>query len=410
MTDDPPNAGDLTGKRILLGVTGSIAAYKAADIASRLRHHGADVTAVLTTHAEAFIGEATLRALTGNPVLRGVFDEPYAHRIAHIEAAQMADVFLVAPATANILAKMAHGIADNMLSTLLLATTAPIIVAPAMNSVMLDHPATRENLSTLRNRDVHIIDTQYGELACRAEGFGKLADVDDIVAAVSSLLHTTTDLAGVKVVVTAGATREPLDPVRFLSNRSSGKMGVAIAEAARDRGAQVTLVAGHVTVDLPAGVTVVRAGTTRELLEACRQPFATCDVFISAAAPADFEAAEIALNKIKKGSEEHVSIRLRKTPDVIASLTEHRQQQVVVGFAAETEDLIGHAREKIARKCLDLIAANDVTAADAGFETDTNRVTLLWPDGRTQEIPLLTKHQVADHILDATRDLLAVRR
>jgi phosphopantothenoylcysteine decarboxylase/phosphopantothenate--cysteine ligase len=401
----------LSGRNILLGVTGSIAAYKAADIASQLGHLGAEVHVVLTPHAAEFVGAPTFRALTRNPVLVGVFDEPHDREIAHIHLAQTADLVLVAPATANILAKMSCGLADDMLSTLLLATTAPVLVAPAMNAVMLQHPATQANIATLRARGVEFIDPAYGTLACRTEGWGKLADVQTIVQAVVDRLARARDFAGARVLVTAGATREPLDPVRFLSNRSSGKMGYAIAEAAAARGAQVTLISGHASVEPPAGVEVIRAGTTEEMLAAAQERFADCDLFIAAAAPADYAPEKVAPQKIKKGrAGQTLTLRLRETPDVLGTLAARKKHQFVVGFAAETTELLANAAEKLTRKRLDLIAANDVTAEGAGFEADTNVVTLLWPDGRVEPLPQLPKRLLADKLLDAVRNLLSLPR
>jgi len=397
----------LEGKRILLGVTGSIAAYRAADLASKLTQAGAVVHVAMTAHAAEFVGPATFRALTGNPVLTGVFDEPYEGRMAHIHIAQTADLVLVAPATANVLAKMAHGIADDALTTLLLATTAPVLVAPAMNTAMYEHPATQGNLEILRSRGVRIIEPGTGHLACGSEGKGRLTDIEEILRTVRESLSRSQDLAGIAIVVSAGATREPLDPVRFLSNRSSGRMGAAIAEAARRRGARVTLLAGHMSVPPPAGVTVVPFGTTAEYLEVSRKHFEECQVFIGAAAPADYAPAEAAPAKVTKaetGAE--WTLRLRATPDVIAGLAARKGSRVVVGFAAETHDLLEHAARKLQQKNLDLIVANDVGDAGSGFEVPTNRVTFLYPDGRAEALPLLRKEEVADALLDRVRAML----
>lgn len=396
----------LTGKKIVLGVTGSIAAYKAADVASQLGHLGADVHVILTRHAAEFVAPATFRALTRNPVLSDLFDEPYDRQIAHIELAQQADLILVAPATANLIAKCAAGIADDLLASTLLAATVPILMAPAMNSAMLDHPATQENLRTLRNRGVDMVDPAYGLLACRTEGWGKLAPVEAIVQAVVERLSRAADLAGRRVVVTAGPTREAIDPVRFISNRSSGKMGYAIAEAAARRGAEVTLISGPVSLHAPAGATRIDVTTTEEMLEASRAAFAACDLFVSAAAPADFAPAAVAGRKIKKRAGNPLALTLRETPDILRALAQEKQRQIVVGFAAETNDLLENARAKMDPKGLDLLVANDVTAPGAGFEVDTNLVTLLWPDGRCESLPLLPKREVADRLLDAALALL----
>lgn len=400
----------MKGKRILLGVSGSIAAYRAADIVSKLAQQGAQVRVAMTAHALEFVGAATFRALTGNPVLTGVFDEPYEGQMAHIAIAQSADLMLVAPATANVLAKMAHGIADDALTTLVLASTAPVLVAPAMNTVMYEHPATQANLRTLRERGVGVIEPGVGRLACGSEGRGRLADLDAILDAVHRTLARAADLSGLRILVSAGATREPIDPVRFISNRSSGKMGVALAEAARARGAAVTLLAGHMTVEPPAGIQVVRFATTSEYLQAARERFADCDVFIGAAAPADYAPIAVAPNKLKKSaSGPALSIELRETPDVIAAIARDKGARIVVGFAAETSDLVANASRKLADKGLDLVVANDVSAPDAGFETDTNAVTLLRPDGSSEQLPVMPKRAVADRILDVVRDLALCR-
>jgi phosphopantothenoylcysteine decarboxylase/phosphopantothenate--cysteine ligase len=412
-------------KQILLGVSGSIAAYKAADLCSQLGKQNIEVHVVLTEHAARFVGEATFRALTRNPVLTDVFDEPHARRIAHIDLAQSADLVLVAPASADLLAKLAHGLADDLLTTCLLATpqTTPVLVAPAMNTVMWEHPATQSNLEILKRRGVTIIQPGYGLLACQDVGVGKLAEVGEIVEAVLSRLHSRRDYEGKRVLITAGATREPLDPVRFLTNRSSGKMGYAIAAEAVERGAQVTLLSGFATAPVPDGVELVPVGTAEELLAAGQARFADCDLLIAAAAVADFTPETVAEQKIKKRdlepekpdpvetraskSDTTLTLRLRPTPDVVATLAaQKRPGQIVVGFAAETENLLANATEKLQNKRLDLIAANDVTATGSGFDSDTNRVTLLWPDGRAEPLPLLSKREVARRLLDAIAPLL----
>ncbi len=428
----------LAGKEILLGVTGSIAAYKAADLCSRLGKLGANVHVVLTAAATQFVGAATFRALTRNPVVTDVFEEPTAKRIAHIDLAQSADLVLVAPASADILARMAHGLADDMLSTCLLATPSatPVLVAPAMNTVMWEHPATVENARILTERGVQFIAPGYGLLACQDVGAGKLADVEDIVAAVQARLETKLEVSesvkktnaevetnakperkwiGKRVLITAGATREPLDPVRFLSNRSSGKMGYAIAEEAAAQGADVTLVSGFATAIPPPGVSLVKVETAQEMLTACQSYFADCDVFIASAAVADYTPETVHAQKIKKpmaatntstqteetDGEETVTIRLKRTPDIVATLAKSKQPgQIVVGFAAETEHLLAHARAKLETKRLDLIVANDITMEGAGFESDTNIVTLLWPDGRTETLPQMSKREVGRALLN----------
>jgi phosphopantothenoylcysteine decarboxylase/phosphopantothenate--cysteine ligase len=397
---------ELANKQILLGVSGSIAAYKAADLCSQLGKLGAEIHVVLTAHAAQFVGAATFRALTRNPVLTDVFDEPHVRRIAHIDLAQSADLVLVAPASANLLAKMAHGLADDMLTTCLLATPAstPLLVAPAMNTVMWEHPATVANLETLRARGVQTVQPGYGVLACQDVGYGKLADVPEIVRAVVDRLAQAQDWAGRRFLITAGATREPLDPVRFLSNRSSGKMGYAIAAEARARGAQVTLVSGYATATVPEGVELVRVGSADEMMTACAERFPDCQVFIAAAAVADYAPMTVAAQKIKKpdDADDGMTLCLRQNPHILATLAARKKPgQVVVGFAAETENMLVNARKKLESRQLDLLVANDVTAEGAGFDSDTNIVTLLWPDGRTEALPRLSKREVARRILDA---------
>lgn len=399
----------LVHRKIVLGVTGSIAAYKAAELASLLVHEGADVHVVTTQSALHFVGAATFRALTLNPVLTSIFDEPVDHKIAHIDLAQTAHAIVIAPATANILAKMAHGIADDLLSAVLLAATAPILAAPAMNPAMLAHPATQKNLATLRERGVIVIDPDYGALACRTEGQGRMAEPPRIMEEIRRVLTRSRDYEGVPVVITAGPTREALDPVRFLSNRSSGKMGYALAAEAAARGAVVTLITGPTPLHAPPGMEVIRVTTTREMLEAAERVFPTCRLFIGAAAPADYQAAHpVGFKRPKNGRP--WTLELVETPDILATLGARKRGQVLVGFAAETQDLVEKAARKLRRKNLDLIVANDVTAPDAGFEVDTNTVTLIWPDGRQESLPNLPKPEVARRILDAVRPLVAAGR
>ncbi len=400
---------NLEGKRILLGVSGSIAAYKSADIASQLGKSGADVHAALTANAAQFVGVPTFRALTRNPVLTDTFEEPDTKRIAHIELAQSADLVLVAPATANILAKMAHGIADDMLTTCLLATpqSTPLLVAPAMNTQMWLHPATSENLRILQARGVQVIPPGSGLLACQDVGEGKLAEVSEIVAAVMATLGTAQTLAGHHLLITAGATREPLDPVRFLTNRSSGKMGYALAQEAIRRGATVTLVSGITNLPPPHKANLVRVETAEQMLKACLEALPSVTGIIASAAVADYRPLQVADHKLKKREgEEEVVLRLAKNPDVIAELGRRkRPEQRSIGFAAETQDLLANATRKIAAKNLDLIVVNDVLKEGAGFDVDTNIVTLVWRDGKRNALPKMTKAEVSRHILDAYSEL-----
>ncbi len=397
---------DLTGKKILLCVSGSIAAYKAADLASRLSKTGAALWVVMTPSALRFVAPATFQALTRSPVLTDVFDEPISGRIAHIELAQSVDLVIAAPASADLLAKMAHGIADDIVTTCLLAVPkpTPLLAAPAMNTVMWEHPATQENLRTLQRRGVEIVQPGYGLLACQDVGVGKLSDVEDIFKAIVARLTPHQDLVGHGVLITAGATREPLDPVRFLSNRSSGKMGFALAREAARRGARVAVVSGFTTEPLPPGINVVRAETAEQMHRLCLGLKRNFNIFIGAAAVADYAPAEAAEQKIKKRGEtqNELTLKLVKTPDIIAALAREKQpDQFVVGFAAETEDLLQNAQEKLTRKNLDLIVANDVTAEGAGFDSDTNIVTFLFADGQRTSLPKLSKNEVAQEIFNA---------
>jgi phosphopantothenoylcysteine decarboxylase/phosphopantothenate--cysteine ligase len=391
----------LKNKRIVLGVTGSIAAYKAADITSKLSQMGANVHVVLTHNASHFVGEAVFQALSGNPVLKDIFDEPGGRRISHIDLAQKSDLILVAPATGNILAKMAVGLADDLLSTILLAASVPVLMAPAMNTNMWRNPATLQNVKTLRNRGILFVEPAQGLLACGDIGPGKLADVSEILVMVETILLKEKDMAGMRVIITAGATREPIDPVRFISNRSSGKMGHALAQAAHNRGADVTIVQGVVHSHAPDGVKVIPVETTEEMLQACMGVFSACDALISAGAPVDYAPINIASEKLKKNNiGGQMQLTLQATPDILLSLARIKKTQVMVGFAAETDRLIENAQKKLAEKSLDMIVANDITLPGAGFDTDTNIVTLLFSDGRQISLPAMSKGSVADNILD----------
>ena len=392
------------GKHILLGVTGSIAAYKAADIASKLTQAGAEVDVVLTEHARRFITEVTFRAITRRPVLTDLFDEPEERQIAHIHLAKRADVLLIAPATANILAKLAVGIADDLLTTLALATQAKVVIAPAMNTVMWQHPATQRNVKTLEERGAHFVYPAEGMLACGDVGAGKLADTPVILAAVEQVLNPP--LRGVRILVTAGPTEEPVDAVRHLSNPSSGKMGYAIAAEAVRMGAEVTLVTGPTLLDPPAGAKTIRVRTAQQMLDACLQVYEEVDVVIATAAVSDYRPAEVWQGKRKKGEEEW-TIRLVPNPDILRTLGERKGRRILVGFAAETHELMANAQAKLREKNLDLIVANDVSEEGSGFRTDTNRVTLLWADGRQEPLPLMTKQEVARHLLQKVKQLVS---
>ena len=391
---------NLTGREIVLGVTGGIAAYKSADLVSRLRHLGAHVSVIMTQNAPEFVTPLTFRTLSSNEVAVDTFRAPEYWNVEHVALAKRAEVFVIAPATANILAKMAHGIADDMLSTTVLATGAPVLVAPAMNTGMWNAAATRENVRILRERGVHFVGPDSGLLACGDSGAGRMSEPAEIVEAIDRILNPKRDLAGLKVMVTAGATRERLDPVRFLTNDSSGKMGFALAEAARDRGAEVTLVKGSTSVPPPEGVRILDVESTEDLLETVTAEAKSQDVIIQAAAPADYRPAEVSPVKIKKKRGEEFLLRMVETPDVAKAVAAgKRPGQTLVGFAAETDHLRENARAKLERKGLDLIVANDVTLPGAGFGTDTNIAALITAE-KVEERPLQSKRALAEDILD----------
>jgi len=392
---------------IVLGVTGGIAAYKACELLRLLQKQGMDVYVVMTKHACQFVAPLTFETLSGHPVAVDTFERPATWEVEHIALAKRADLFLIAPATANIIGKMANGIADDMLSTTVMATKAPVMIAPAMNTGMWENPATQENVAKLKRRGVHIVTPATGHLACGDSGAGKLEDVNVIAERALAVLNQKKDLEGLRVMVTAGPTREALDPVRYISNRSSGKMGYAIAKAAKERGAVVTLLTGPVAIEPPAGVNVVPFMTTEDLLSRALEHVDEQDVIIQSAAPADYRAKEVASQKMKKQGGADMVIELVENPDVAATLGKNkRQDQTFVGFAAETNDVLAHAQGKLVKKNLDMIVANDVTAPGAGFDVNTNIVTLITKEGMNA-LPLMSKDDVADEILTA---VLALRK
>ncbi len=397
---------DLTGKSVVLGVTGGIAVYKACEVVSRLRKMGAAVYVIMTQNAAEFVQPLTFETLSNHPVVTDTFARPVTWEVEHISLAKRADVFVIAPATANILAKMAHGIADDMLSTTVLATKAPVLVAPAMNTGMWTAEITQENCAALRKRGVHFVGPDAGFLACGDTGAGRMSEPADIVEAIVSLLCPVRDMEGLNVLVTAGATRERLDPVRYMTNDSSGKMGFAIAQAAANRGAQVTVVAGSVTAPLPTGCEMVRVESTQDLHQAVTPLAPVMDVIIQAAAPADYRFANTYAQKHKKAHDgQPFMVELVENPDVAAAVGAAKKPgQTLVGFAAETGNLLDNARQKLTRKNLDLIVANDVSQPGAGFNVDTNIATLLTADGMT-ECPLRTKKELAEDILDKVMEL-----
>ena len=392
---------------VVLGVTGGIAVYKACELLRLLQKRGIDVFVVMTQNACRFVAPLTFETLSGHPVAVDTFDRPQTWEVEHIALAKRADLFLIAPATANIIGKMACGIADDMLSTTVMATRAPVLVAPAMNTGMWENAAVQQNVKTLRARGVEIVAPVSGHLACGDSGAGKLEDVAVIAERACELLFAKKDMEGLRVMVTAGPSREALDPVRYISNRSSGKMGYAIAQAAQKRGAEVTLLSGPVAIEAPQGVKLVPFTTTQELLDRASELAQEQDLLIQAAAPADYRAKEIAPQKIKKQGGEPMTFTLVENPDVAATLGKaKRSGQVFVGFAAETNDVLAHAKDKLARKNLDMIVANDVTRPGAGFDVETNIVTLITKDGQ-EALPMMSKAEVAQRILDRA---LALRR
>jgi phosphopantothenoylcysteine decarboxylase/phosphopantothenate--cysteine ligase len=399
--------------RITLGVTGGVAAYKAAELVRRLQQEGFTIQVVMTRAAREFITPLTFAALSGHKVITDLFsgaegaEANLDSAIEHIAVAQRTDLLLVAPATADILAKFARGIADDFLTTLYLATTAPVVVAPAMNVNMWNHAATQENIERLRARGVKIVHPDEGYLACGMTGAGRLAGQEDIVANVRETLHWKRDLVGETVLVTAGPTCEDLDPVRYLTNRSSGKMGYAVASVAAQRGAKVLLVSGPTALDCPAGVQRIDVRSAQEMFDAVQARAASSTVAILAAAVADYRPARRHEEKIKK-SDASLAIQFERTPDILASLAKNKGQKIVVGFAAETERVAENARKKLASKNADLIVANDVSAEGAGFDRDTNIVTLFSRDGRDLALPKLSKTEAAQRILDEVLRLRAV--
>lgn len=404
MTVAPNNSMQLEGKTILLGITGGIAAYKSCNIVRLLQKRGACVKVVMSEHATEFVGPLTFRALTGEPVAVGLFDDP-SDPIHHISLAQEPDLVVVAPATANIIAKMANGIADDLISTTLLATPRPIVIAPAMNNGMWKAPATQVNMAKLHERGVHVVGPGSGYLACGDVDTGRMSELEDIVEAVCEVLNPVPqDLAGKNIVITAGPTHEAIDPVRFIGNRSSGKMGIALAGEAARRGAAVTLVLGPTSLDVPRGVECVRVQTAAEMLQAALSAFQTADAAICAAAVADYTPAAPADHKLKKANERLDRIELVETVDILAELSRQKGDRRVIGFAAETDNVVEYAERKLTRKGCDAIIANDVSRADSGFGTDTNKAWIVSTTG-TQELPVLTKPQLADTILDLLQNL-----
>ena len=408
----------LKDKNIILGVTGGIAAYKCVDLVSRLRKQGADVHVILTKGAQNFVTETAMREISGNPVVTSMWQEIQQYDVEHIALARLADVVLVAPATANVIAKCACGMADDMLTTTLLATKAPVFFAPAMNTNMYENSITQQNLHTLQERGCHIIDPAAGHLACGTSGVGRMPEPQELVEILADFFATGKELAepdeaasrqhlaegldfsGLHILVTAAGTREPIDPVRYIGNRSSGKMGYAIAEAARDLGANVTLISGPSALTPLAGVNFFKVESARDMRRLVLENFPESQIVIKAAAVADYRVKNVADHKIKKNDEE-LTLVLEKNPDILKELGQKKQKgQVLVGFAAETQNLIQYAQSKLEKKNLDMIVANDVSKPQAGFNVDTNLIKLLKRDGSIEELPLMSKKDLAYIILN----------
>lgn len=408
----------LKDKNIILGVTGGIAAYKCVDLVSRLRKQGANVHVILTKGAQNFVTETAMREISGNPVVTSMWQEIQQYDVEHIALAQLADVVLVAPATANVIAKCACGMADDMLTTTLLATKAPVFFAPAMNTNMYENSITQQNLHTLQERGCHIIDPAAGHLACGTSGVGRMPEPQELVEILADFFATGKetaetdeadsrqklaeglDFSGVNILVTAAGTREPIDPVRYIGNRSSGKMGYAIAEAARDLGANVTLISGPSALPPLAGVNFFKVESARDMRRLVLENFPESQIVIKAAAVADYRVKNVADQKIKKNDEE-LTLVLEKNPDILKELGQKKQKgQVLVGFAAETQNLIQYAQSKLEKKNLDMIVANDVSKSQAGFNVDTNLIKLLKRDGSIEELPLMSKKDLAYIILN----------
>ena len=398
------DVGVLAGRRIVLGVTGGIAAYKAVEVASRLKKAGADVRVVMTRAATSFVTPLTFREITGQPVAETMWGEPQ-HHVAHIALAAFAELVLVAPATANFIAKAAAGMADDMLTTFVLATRAPLIIAPAMNTGMWENPVTQENVRRLAERGATIIPPAVGQLACGTTGAGRLPEPVEVVRVVENYFAHGQSLAGRRILVTAAGTEEALDPVRFLGNRSTGRMGFAVAAEAARRGAEVILVAGPTPLATPAGVQRVDVRSARDMHAAVRAEYDGVDAVIKAAAVADYRPVEIAEHKIKK-SDGELTLKLTRNPDILYELGQQKKHQILVGFAAETQNVAEYARGKLAKKNLDFIVANNVAEQDAGFGVPTNHVQIFYADGRAEDHPLMAKAALAGVILDRLEEAL----
>ncbi|MFL0249913.1 bifunctional phosphopantothenoylcysteine decarboxylase/phosphopantothenate--cysteine ligase CoaBC [Clostridium neuense] len=391
----------MASKNVVLGVTGGIAAYKALDVVSRLKKNGFNVDVIMTKSAVEFVNPISFQSLSGNPVITDMFEEPKAWEIQHISLAKKADLLIVVPATANIIGKVANGIADDMLSTTIMAAAlrCPVIFAAAMNTYMYENPIVQDNIKKLQSYGYSFVEPETGRLACGDTGKGKLCDTETISEIISSKLYDIKDLKGKKVMVTAGPTIAPIDPVRYITNRSTGKMGYAIAEEARDRGAKVTLISGETNLKFPFGVDVIKVTTNEEMLKAVLDNFSYSDIVVKAAAVSDYKAKNYSNKKIKK-SEDNLNIDFVKDNDILKKLGEIKETQVLVGFAAESNDLIENAISKLQRKNLDYIVANDITASDTGFASDDNKVFIISKDKDILELNKMSKRNVARELFN----------
>ncbi len=399
----------LSNKNVIVGVCGGIAAYKAADLVSRLKKQNAKVDVIMTENATKFVSPLTFQTLATSPVYVDMFAEPKHFDVEHISLAKRADVFIIAPATANVIGKIANGIADDLLTTTIMATRAKVIFAPAMNTNMYLNPIVQKNIAYLRELGYEFIEPGTGMLACKDYGPGRMAEPAEIVEYIIQSF-VDRDLEGKRIVVTAGPTIEPLDPVRYMTNHSSGKMGYNIAKVAKDRGADVVLITGPTHLEPPKGVKVVRVNTTMEMFKAVEEEFSSCQVLIKAAAPLDFRPEQVSNEKIKKDKDNDIlNIRYVRNPDIAQHFGKIKEDRIVVGFAAETNNLIQYAKEKLRKKNLDFIVANNILKEGAGFKGDTNIVTIIDKDGNVEDYPVMDKYKVAQLILDKVKYLLDMK-
>jgi phosphopantothenoylcysteine decarboxylase/phosphopantothenate--cysteine ligase len=394
----------LKGKKIVLGITGGIAAYKAAELTRALIKEGAQVRVIMTKNATEFISPLTLQTLSNNIVYTEIYSPPEQYDMAHIALAEFADAFVIAPATGNIIGKIASGIADDLLSTTIMAAVKPTLICPAMNDKMLANPIVQENINKLKNYKYIIMESGVGELACKTKGAGRLPEIPEIVEEIERLL-TPQNLAGEKILITAGPTEEPLDPVRFITNLSSGKMGYALAKVARRHGAQVTLITGPTNLSLPSVENIIKVRTAQEMHKAVIDNYKKSTVIIKAAAVADYRPKIFVKEKIKKDNKPR-AIELERNPDIIAEIGQNKKNIVLVGFAMETKNLLANAREKLKKKNMDLIVANSLREEGAGFQTDTNKITIIDREGDVQSLPVMTKIEAAEKILEKVEELL----